>query len=118
MRRGSPEYQDLYECVSASGFAGADAWTKDQCTPDGVGFYDEEGGWVAVVQQTADGGSTFGGGVLGLLLGLLLGYCGARSRLSRQQGGAYRPVNEGEVRNLIRCDENPNPRNANPSASF
>ena len=115
---GSPEYQDLYECVSASGFTGADAWTKDQCTPDGVGFYDEEGGWVAVVQQTADGGSTFGGGVLGLLLGLLLGYCGARSRLSRQQGGAYRPVNEGEVRNLIRCDENPNPRNANPSASF
>jgi hypothetical protein len=85
-KEASPEYQDLYECVAASGFAGDDVWTKEKCLS---GEYDEgSGGWYF--------------GPIGLIFGLAIGYFCARKSLARQQGGAYRSVNESEVRNLIR----------------
>lgn len=85
-RDASPEYQDLYQCVAASGFAGDDVWTKEKCLS---GEYDSgSSGWYF--------------GPIGLIIGLTIGYYCARKSLSRQQGGAYRSVNESEVRNLIR----------------
>ena len=86
-REASPEYQNLYQCVAASGFAGDDVWTKEKCLS---GEYD-----------TGGGGSLWFGPI-GLILGLAIGYFCARKSLARQQGGAYRNVNESEVRNLIR----------------
>ena len=80
--------QNLIDCFCVSCYA---AWTTDKCQPPLLSLTAVENKIAALWL------------VLGFLLGSLVTYCFAKRRFLRgDTGGQYRPVNENEVRSLIR----------------